>query len=808
MKRPLFCAALILAVLGPRTARGDRAGAEKFVEEGRRLTEARDLSGAERAFSGAIEQDPGWAEGWGRRGQVRRMSSRLRDALQDLARAVELDPKDGEWRIQRVQAWLTLDQVPEALEDAEVLKSIDPNPSYLTALGAAQIRAGQIDRGLESQAAALEQAGGHPMLRVRAEGFLLKGEWDAALKEIDDREAGGVREAAHWYFRTVALVEKGDYEGAAKAVEGARSVSRGTIAVLSAAYLAATPEAGAHASRDRAVADCALAAKDHHDSLVLNAWARALWLAGRARECLDLLSTRGRRANFGTNFWLGASYWKLGEFAEARAVLRDAWRLNPYLVRHAARMDGFREFVAGIDREMAAERPAEEDRGRLGYELATHLLTVAEIETLVRRYRFEAAVSEYEKLRQTIASAVRRTEVDARLPEIRAMASAHGRVLGAVKASPGKLKTRAGSIDLAIQAADGEAFDFTIRGGSGRYPWAYLGIGAYCELASAQALPVEDLFGLGCLAYEAGDEALSVTLFESAQKKDPGVRGRVTGFLARRRGAAAPEGGFVSWRGAWVTPDEKKNLEKGLARWQDRWVSARDRDQLARGMTLVGGKWVAADEAELTRLGYRKYRDRWMSGDDLAALRRQWPDAWTAETAHWQVRSNEGEAFAMELADALEAAWTEMNAEFGAAPRGPARRLQAFAFRSYEDYRACCVDSQAQTHLNAAGFARRDAALAAGWNKTGNRRQFLQTMLHEAAHLFYALSFPDAKPPSFHAECWALHYFLARTDNTAWRDGYAAWRTHIAGGGGDPLTRFLPDPAAFEADWIRFVLGL
>ncbi|NUN50724.1 MAG: hypothetical protein HUU15_18100, partial [Candidatus Brocadiae bacterium] len=603
------------------------------------------------------------------------------------------------------------------------------------------------------------------------------------------------------------------------------------------------------------------------DSNALVVQARALVLAGRDREAVDLLSSKGRRTHFSTLFWLGAAYWKLGRLAEARVVLQDARRLNPHLAKHAARLPGLADFLASVAPESGG------DRARLGYELATHLLTVAEIETLVRAYRFRRAAAEYEALLAAVTSGTRKADIAARLPEVRAMAAALDRIVAAVNRGQPRLKARVGGADLTLQKADEAAFDFTIPKGSGRFPWAFVGPAALLDMVSSCAAPPDDLFGLACVAWEAGEPDLAVKTFEEAAKHRPELRPAVAAFVARQRGIPVPAGGFALHQGRYVTPEEKARLSEGLVLFEGRWVTPKDRAQLARGLVRAGDRWVAGDEAELLRLGFRRHRGEWMSPGDYEALRGTWAEAWTADTAHFAIRTNQGEAFARDLASLLEAAWQDMHAVYGDGPKLK-EKVAVLAFRTFEDWRTWCRDNRQEASLNAAGLARSDAGTVAGWNKSRNEQQFLQTMVHETAHLFWNRLAPAARTPSwyaegmatefegfdwtgkewrwdhvadtrvafirgavkgrrqlplqdlfggdalalinsdmsrallFYAQCWSVVHFLRTTDNPKWRAAGEAYRKELAAGGTRGLPHFLGDTAAFEKDWMAFVAGM
>src|SRR6185503_7220644 len=114
--------------------------------------------------------------------------------------------------------------------------------------------------------------------------------------------------------------------------------------------------------------------------------------------------------------------------------------------------------------------------------------------------------------------------------------------------------------DLAITKSTEQSFQFTITKGEGKFPWAFLDPDLFCDFATQAGPSPEELTGLGCLAWDAGRPATAQKMFEAALKKDAKQKAAVTAFVARRRGIAAPEGGFVTWKGRYVTAEEKANL--------------------------------------------------------------------------------------------------------------------------------------------------------------------------------------------------------------------------------------------------------
>lgn len=868
----LWTAVLLAAAL---PAHADRAAAQRAVAEGDNHLARGDFQGAEAAFTRAIEADPSWPDAWGKRGDARSMGALGPACIEDYSQALALAPGDFNWRFFRGQAYLMYDRPQQALEDMDALLKVAPaHPEATSQRGMALVLAGDVDGGLAEQDRALKAANNDPRLLVRGEGLSRKGDWGALVAEIDARKAAGVFTLADAWYRVVALVESGKYDDAAAAVKAVQGQDR-MVAAACRLYLVSTPQAGPHFKPDLAEQDLAALAASRFDSNQILNQGRALLLIGRAKDALDLLTLRGRRTHFGTAFWTAAAYWKLGQFAEARAVLGDAYRLNPYLLKHTGRLEGFTEFATAIEADAKLERGGQADRATLGHELATHLLTVAEIEGLVRNYRFQRAADEYAALQKSVTSAVRRSEIDVRLPEVRGMAGALAKIVAAVNKAPGKTKVKVASAELTLTKADDRAFDFTIPKGNGRFPWAALDTAAFCALALDADPTPEERLGLGCLAWDAGERELAVKIFEEAVKKKAPLKASVAAFVARRRGIAAPKDGFVLWKGQYATAEEKANYDKGLVPFEGQWVTPKDREQLAKGMVKAGDKWVTGDEAALLRQGYRKHKGQWMSREDLDALRSKWDEAWTEETAHYRIRTNEGEAFAKELALLVEPTYAALKEFYGDEPKIPGgEKMELFAFRTFEDYRRYCLEKKADDQLNAAGFARSDLLSVGGWNRTHNRQQFLQTMTHEAAHLFWFRVAPGAKAPSwfaegmatafegftwdgkaytfnflsesrlpfardamkagrhlpladiiagdaltlinndpqkallFYAECWSLNYYLTRTPNKAVREAYAEYRKSVARGNADPLTKFFPDAAKLERDWVEFVKGM
>ncbi len=766
-----LAAPVLLFLFSALPAAADRDAARKLQAEGNEAYARGDNQGAIKAYTRGIQEDPTLPELWYNRAKARQELDLFVEAVQDLSVALEIRRGEPIFLKDRAMNFLVIDRPREALADVEALLAKTPDdPSCLCIRGRARVRIGLIDQADEDymRAASLGASDGE---LARYEVCYSKADWKALQADIEGIEKRGHLNGEHYLYKIIALTELGRYREAYAITQAYHPAEDSQLAAdVAYGYLLGTPAAGELYHPDESIGCMDNACNQTIKSFAFTARARVLFLAGQPRDCLDTLLARGPRQDFFALFWIGAAQWKLEMFAEARATFSEARRLNPYLSAQAKRVPGLEEFVASIDREIVKE--AAVDPKRLSAEMATYLLTAAEIETLVRRYEFVRAAMEYEKLLPGIVSPVRKAEIEARVVEIKGMATAFKKLVGAVNKG-GVFKTTVARLELTLKKADDRVFDFTIPKGSGKFPWAYLDPLEYCRFARQQTLTPEERFMLGVLLWDAGESAEGQKALADPLATSAGLKAALNAVIARKRGVEAPPGGFVWWKNRWATPEEKANLEKGLVRWDGRWVSTEDRSKLASGFIQAGGNWVLNDEKKLTASGFRKYKDKWMSGEDYVAARSEWADAWTEETVHYKIRTNQGESFAKDLAAIAENAWVQMREfYFMKEPALPAgTKMEIWAFRGYEDYRRYCIENKAEDHLNASGFANSATNVVVGWNKTGDLRLFLQILVHEAAHLYYFRVAPGSSPPSWHAEGLATWFEGFEPAADGWRFG-------------------------------------
>ncbi len=710
----------------------------------------------------ALRADENCGQAYGARGYGRFKQDDRTAAVQDYSRAIELEPADPMWLILRCQCYMSIDEWGKALEDAQIgLDKWNQNPQFLSVHGWARINIGEVDEGLAEMDKAFATNPANPGFLYRYDGYFFKADWQAAFDESQRLIAAGNAPPAAWYYQVRALTEMGKYREAYNSIEAMRQKFGDTIeARLSMGYLLGTPDGKETYDVDRALEAARSCQSKQSLAYEVNTIARIYFLAERYRDAVYELETHGRLTNFDTLFLLGASEFRLGHLAEARKALSDARRLNPYIAKHAERVAGLSEFLKSIDGEIAQE--AKVDRKELGEEQATALLEVAELETLIRRCKFERAVKGYEAYLASLKSPVRQQQVKQRLEEIRGLATVMKKF--AEKVNSGKLK------DLKFQAAgiavtlaksvDDEWFEYTFAQGNGKGVWASIGVETLLDFLDKAGPTSDERFAMGAFAYDTAIPDKGVDLLSRVVKGDGKLKGRFDAFASARRGLDVPKGGFLVYKGRLVTPDEKGNLEKGLVVFEGQWVTSADKEKLAQGLMKVGDKWVPRAEGELLKLGYRKYKGKWMSAEEYGALRGKWEAAYEESTTHYEIRSNVSESFTKELAALIEVNYEELKKYYGGKEPKLAgkERMTLYAYATYEDYKKYCVENHAEAELQAAGFAISSSNVVVGWDKATNQQSFLATMAHESAHLYYFRVAPNANIASWYAEGMATQF--------------------------------------------------
>jgi len=81
------------------------------------------------------------------------------------------------------------------------------------------------------------------------------------------------------------------------------------------------------------------------------------------------------------------------------------------------------------------------------------------------------------------------------------------------------------------------------------------------------------------------------------------------------------ERGYVNYGDQWVTPDEKAMLEAGYVRYGDTWVKPEEKSMLQAGLVQYEGRWVTPDEKTQLEHGLVNFEGRWVTAQERATVR-------------------------------------------------------------------------------------------------------------------------------------------------------------------------------------------
>lgn len=387
-------------------------------------------------------------------------------------------------------------------------------------------------------------------------------------------------------------------------------------------------------------------------------------------------------------------------------------------------------------------------------------LTLEQIRGFVRAFRLEEAVPELTAL-VARTSGVAHDEAELLARKVSQYAALKKLLVAAVNPkgklhlTPLALPTLA-DMDPRIAGADLDGYQLKLKRGTAKGRWSQLSFAARYALLEPLATSGEQAVSLAELAWDTDEPALAERALKVAWRTAT-LRPKVEALLVHHRGCAPPPGGFDLHDGRFVTATEKASLAKGLVLFRGEWVTPEDRQHLERNHEKIGGAWVPATAEQLKARGFVEYEGEWYTADELARRRGEWDHAWELTTAHYVIRTNHSERFAKTLSIAIEDAYQAFGKVLGPPPSS-GKPMRLLAFRTYEDYRAYCERTNNLAALNAAGFAPSEPGTACGYDKLKDEATLLETMVHEAAHLYFVQAYPAARPPSWLAEGMATYF--------------------------------------------------
>ncbi len=404
-------------------------------------------------------------------------------------------------------------------------------------------------------------------------------------------------------------------------------------------------------------------------------------------------------------------------------------------------------------RREAEEAAAGRDTAELAVARAEFERFVPEIENYVRIFKYRKAIGEYGQYRARVRFPQLQERIDRRVAEIERLAvlmdrlqeGVHRKILRDDKVRYGEDVATTGTISDATE----EYLEVTIKQGYIRTRWDFMRPAQLMDLfRRLQLSPQEELL-IGCFAFESGLTADAHALLLSAQRQKKELKPEVDAFLASKRGfASVPEGGFVPYQGKLITVEEKTKFEAGFIFYASQWIKPDEKVYVDKGWVKQDDKWIPREEADLLARGYRKYKEKWYSPEELVGLRSNWADAWEVATEHYRIRTNTTEAFANELARVMEQSFVAYQEHYNRKYEGPPMNI--YGFRSFEDYRAFCIEQKLESHIPAAGHASGGKNYGCGYAKYGGNPELILTLVHEGSHLFYDRAVQGWVPSWYH----------------------------------------------------------
>ena len=397
--------------------------------------------------------------------------------------------------------------------------------------------------------------------------------------------------------------------------------------------------------------------------------------------------------------------------------------------------------------EQARTRQREQDEFQLRYTV---------IDEFVRTYSYSKALQNFRALADELRTPELRQQVNQRIEEITPLARLFQALVKAINHKQLKNdKIRFGD-DLIghLVWASNEEFKVVIPRGQVKHKWYSLHPRQLYDFYLRMELSPRQMFMTGVFCFENKLAVEGNRIFVRLLAETPQSRKSIDRYLAQMLGIPVPKGGFVPYQGKLVSSDEREKRLAGLVKFRGEWVTPGDKEKLEQGLVHHGGKWVLPSEKKLLQKGYRNYKGKWYTPIELANLRSNWEEAWTASTKHYDIRSNTSEEFINELALFMEAAFKEYEIFFG---KTSYLRMKIYAFRTYEDYRDYCLNTGHANMLRAGGFASSKDNIGCGWSRNNNRI-LLTTMIHEGTHLFHYQCARRSRLPSWFAEAVATQF--------------------------------------------------
>jgi len=388
-------------------------------------------------------------------------------------------------------------------------------------------------------------------------------------------------------------------------------------------------------------------------------------------------------------------------------------------------------------------------------------LLFAQINGFVRSFRFELALENLRTVHAVAGRSADRERVARRIEWVEGYLQLLDKLIVAIRSGPlrGHRLRIEGLRQLAVTLVDASRGGFRAaladKGFVGEL-WGNMPYRQRWGLIAQMPWSGAEWLRIARLSRDLDDAKLAEKSLVRAWGASKSVRPEVGRLLSSYRGKPTPDGGWVLYRGALVTPEVREKRTRGLVLFEGRWVTRKERYHLVRHHVRQGDRWIPRTPEQLIRAGYKQVNGRWMSRQQRASQTRDFKHPWRHRTENWLVETNISQQFARLAGAALESAYVAQKAFFGKEPRGR-KRLTMKIWKGYEDYRGYCKKIGNMSNLNASGFAPSEPRTAVAYDKYKSRTSLMRTVIHESTHLFYGVAIRRSAP-SWMAEGMATYF--------------------------------------------------
>ncbi|MBI1850106.1 MAG: hypothetical protein HYR85_07155 [Planctomycetes bacterium] len=155
----------------------------------------------------------------------------------------------------------------------------------------------------------------------------------------------------------------------------------------------------------------------------------------------------------------------------------------------------------------------------------------------------------------------------------------------------------------------------------------------------------------------------------------------------------------MQYKGRWVTPEEKGNLEAGRILYKGQWILPEEKPFVDKGLVRYKQRWVTAEEKTNLDQGLARFEGKWLKREEVDARRQQWANAWEVSNKHFLVRTNTSEDGAYALLALLDATMVESKRLMHAEKSEPSKPMTVYLFREPREYEDWCHQKNADSYV-------------------------------------------------------------------------------------------------------------